>query len=136
MLFLKEKIKDIIIIFTGMMQDGLQTVGPLGGGGGMPPPTSHASLAPPEFERLASGLSYYRPGTGCKSLHFFSPVQTGLSRELAKLITHASQPGLVSPAVEIRLNGTVASGEPLIRVWGKSSHVACYPAECVGGSRP
>ena len=49
-LFLQEQIKDIIIIFTGMMQDGLQTVGPLGGGGGNAPPTSHASLAPPEFE--------------------------------------------------------------------------------------
>ena len=30
-------------------------------------------------------------------VHFFSPVQTGLPRELAKLLTHATQPGLVSP---------------------------------------
>jgi hypothetical protein len=34
---------------------------------------------------------------GCKTLHFFSPVQTGLPRELAKSLTRATQPGLVSP---------------------------------------
>ena len=34
---------------------------------------------------------------GCKTLHFFSPVQMGLPRKLAKLLTYAMQPGLVSP---------------------------------------
>jgi hypothetical protein len=34
---------------------------------------------------------------GCKTLHFFSPVQTGLLRELAESLTRATQPGLVSP---------------------------------------
>jgi hypothetical protein len=34
---------------------------------------------------------------GCKTLHFFSPVQTGLPRELAKSLTRAMKPGLVSP---------------------------------------
>jgi hypothetical protein len=36
---------------------------------------------------------------GCKTLHFLSPVQAGLPRELAKSLTRATQPGLVSPAV-------------------------------------
>jgi hypothetical protein len=34
---------------------------------------------------------------GCKTLSFFSPVQTGFPRELAKSLTRAMQPGLVSP---------------------------------------
>jgi hypothetical protein len=33
---------------------------------------------------------------GCKTLHFFSPVQTGLPRELAKSLACDTQPGLVS----------------------------------------
>ena len=37
-------------------------------------------------------------GCKAKTLHFFfSPVQTDLPRELVKLLTHAAQPGLVSP---------------------------------------
>jgi hypothetical protein len=36
---------------------------------------------------------------GCKTLHFFSPVQMGLPRELAESLTGATQPGLVSPGV-------------------------------------
>jgi hypothetical protein len=35
---------------------------------------------------------------GCKTLLFFSLVQTGFPRELAKLLTRATQPGLVSPS--------------------------------------
>jgi hypothetical protein len=34
---------------------------------------------------------------GCKTLHFFSPVQTVLPRELAESLTRATQPGLMSP---------------------------------------
>ena len=48
---------------------------------------------------------HHRPGTitttaqgwGARPLAFFSPVQTGLPRELADSLTRATQPGLVSP---------------------------------------
>jgi len=63
----------------------------------------------------------------CKTLHFFSPVQTGLPREQAKSLTRASQPGLVSPGggeKAQRSNGTnllsLSPGEPLISLSGES----------------
>jgi hypothetical protein len=98
---------------------------PGGGGGGGAAPPSHAFIRPPYLESLASGLSH-SPGMGCKTLHFLSPVHACLPREQAESLTRATQPGLVSPGG----SDQVPSGEPLIRVRGKSPlslrHVVCY----------
>ncbi len=67
------------------------------------------------------------------TLYSCRPVQTGLPRERAKLLTRATQPGLVSPAGGKQAQWyhsaslSSESGESL-------RHVRCYSAECVGGT--
>ena len=72
---------------------------------------------------------------GCKTLLFFSPVLTGLPRELAKSFTCDTQPGLVSPG-----GGDQAQQyhppSPLSESGESLRHVGCYSAKCVWGSRP
>ena len=72
---------------------------------------------------------------GARPLTFFSPVQTGLERELAELLPRTTQPGLVAPGSGDQAQWyhpaslSSESGESL-------RHVGCCPAECVRGSRP
>jgi hypothetical protein len=65
-------------------------------------------------------------GWGARPFIFFSPVQTGLPRDLAKLLTHATQPGLVSPD----------GGEQAQRYHSASLWKAHGDAEPVRGRRP
>ena len=67
--------------------------------------TNLAANADNKVKVAAEGGIRYSPGMGCKK--GLSPVQTGLPRELAKLLIRATQPSLVTPAVAIRLYGTI-----------------------------
>ena len=84
---------------------------------------------------VTDSISYYYAYLAVQDPSFvFSPVQTGLPRELAKLLTRTTQPGLVSPgggdqAQRYRpASLSSESGESL-------RHVGCYSVKCVLGSR-
>jgi hypothetical protein len=82
--------------YASMMQDGLQIAGPLGGGKGVLPHTHTHPYSHPNLSNCPLGRATDQ-GWGARPFIFFSPVQTGLTRELAELLTRATQPGLVSP---------------------------------------
>ena len=76
-----------------MTQDGLLIAVTIGGEGN--PSRTHP---PPTLTRVTGQWAEFTAqGWGARPFICFSPVQTGLPRELAKLLTHATQPGLVSP---------------------------------------
>jgi hypothetical protein len=88
-----------------------------------------------EREREREDGMAEQPRMGCKTFPFFSPVQTGLPRELAKSLTRATQPGLVSPG-----GGEQAQRHHPASLSSESGeslrHVGCYSAKGVWGSRP
>ena len=89
-----------------MTQDGL-LIGVTIGGEGNP---SHTLIHTPTLTRVIGQCAEFTAqGWGARPFIFFSPVQTGLPRELAKLLTRATQPGLLQCllAVATRLNGTI-----------------------------
>jgi hypothetical protein len=88
-----------------MMQDGLQIAGPFGGGDGCSP---HTRIHTPTLTSVTGQWAELQPRDGVQNPPpFFSPVQTGLPRELAKLLTRARSQVLCLLTVEIRLNGTI-----------------------------